>query len=185
MTEYIIRFTDVDGTSFNSRYSGEDREDALAWINDKLNKYAYLVKGVIAEVITISEPVATEPKRSCEPVILWDCDVPDMPIYYALKWRLALLRRTRCLSQAEDEEQLKYLIRNNLKTSSLVTRRHTTRGAIEYQKFLNACSGRRGSFDRIAFKKAGGARTTFIDSLVTKRREALVYEEDLECTNRI
>ena len=177
MTEYIIRFTDVDGTSFNSRFTGEDREDALAWIRDKLNSHKYLVKGIISEVIFQAEPITVEPERTSEPTILWDCEVPEgMPVYYGIKWRLALLCRTHCITQEEYESQLKAHIRNNLKTSSLVTRRHKTKAAKEYQKFLNANAGR-GSFDRIAFKKNGGVKTTFIDSLVTKRREALIFKD--------
>ena len=179
MNYYIIRFTDVDGTSFNSRYECEDREEALEWIQDKISSKSYLVRGVISESHEVVEPVSVSVHRSSEPVIFYDVNVPeDMPIYYALKWRLGLLMRTRCITKVQYEQELKYHIRNNLRTS-LVTRRHDgNRAAAEYNRFLNASQGR-GGIDHQDYKKHGGTRWTWIDSLATKQRRPLVWAEEV------
>ena len=178
MNYYIIRFTDVDGTSFNSRHECEDREEALEWIRDNINSKPYLVRGVISESHEVVEPVSAPVRRSSEPVILYDVDVPeDMPVYYALKWRLGLLMRTRCITKAQYEQELKYHIRNNLK-HGLVTRRHAgNKAAQAYNQFLNASQGR-GTYDSRDYYIHGGTRENWIESFATKKPQPLVWAED-------
>ena len=105
--------------------------------------------------------------------------------YYQQKEYYALLLRTRLISRPQYESLLKAWIKAHLKhADSLFSRRvrwGSSVAARQYRRFINQAQGREGAllyWNSKNYKNYGGTREMWLDSLVTKRREPLVWADE-------